>query len=225
MSEFTRGQFRDNATFVLLNPIFCYGWKTVDLAARIGVSAADLKTELGHMTPLEADAIANRVMVTGANSPKPGRVVKRDRTAPISQPSSTSTFLAYDKLSAATTAGWTLAKQARRVSLSPPVDGIRSMTAIAELSNGVLYAWPLNRADYDQFGASLGLQSALQINTTLERRKLVTGSRTKPGKAVIRNSGGEFSSFYSTDAEDTAIAAGFSIIKGEFIEFEIPAGT
>jgi hypothetical protein len=222
MSQFTRGQFRDNATFVLVNPVFCYGWKTVDLAARVGVSNADLVSQLGHMTPIVADGIANRVMVTGANSPKPGRVVKRDRTAPVSQVASTSTFLAYDKLAAATTAGWTLAKQSRRVALAPPVDGTRSMTAIAELSNGLLYAFPLNRADFDEFGAALGLQTALQINTTLERRKLATGSRTKPGKALIKNSGGEFSSFFATDAEETAIAAGFKIMKGEFIEFDVP---
>jgi hypothetical protein len=220
MPEYTRGQYRDNLVFVPLNTVFHYGWKTKDLANAIGISQADLVTQLGHMTPVQADAVANRIMVTGANSPKPARVVKRDRTAPISQAASTSTFLAYNKLSAATAAGWSLAGRARGVRLTANVDGRRSVTAIAELSNGLLYAFPLSRVDFDRVAPTLGLQDAASINTTLERSKLATGSRTKPGVCATDNNGGSFSTFFATDAADTLPAAGYDIISDEYIEFD-----
>jgi hypothetical protein len=216
MPEYTRGSLRDVLTFVPLNTIFYYGWKTVDLAARTGISAADIKTQLGHMTALEADA--------GANSPKPARVVKRDPTAPISQPSSTSTFVAYNSLAAASAGGWSLAKAARGVRLTANVDGKRSVTAIAELSNGALYAFPLSRVDFDRAGATLGLQSAAQITTTLERAALVTGSRTKPGRCSIEDNGGVFSTYFATAAEEAAIAAGYNIDRSEFVEYGAPVG-
>lgn len=222
MPEYTRGQARNQLTFVPLNARLHYGWKTVDLAARTGVSAADIKTQLGHLTPTEASAIANRIMITGANSPKPARVVKRDLTAPISQPASTSTFIAFNKLATANAAGWSLASDARGVRLVANVDGKRSITAIAELTNGLLYAFSLNRVDFDRVSTALGLQSAGQITAT-ERQILVSGSRSKPGQAATEDSGGVFATFFSTASEDTAIAAGYNIIKREKVEY--PAGT
>lgn len=220
MAEYLRGQFRDVLTFVPLNPIFHYGWKTKDLAAAIGVSAADLSTQLGHMTPAAAQAVANSLMVTGANSPKPARVVKKDRTAPLSQTASTSTFIAYNKMAAATTAGWSMSKQARGVRLTANSDVRRKITAIAELSNGLLYAFPLNRVDFDRAGATLGLEDASTITTTLERQKLATGCRTKPGRAAIDNNGGTFSTFFATSALAAVVAAGYTIVSDELIEFD-----
>lgn len=224
MPEYTRGSTRDVLTFVQVNPILLYGFKTVDLAARTGIAAADLTAQLGHMDAVAADAIANRIMVTGANSPKPARVVKRDPTAPLSQPASTSTFIGYDKLATAAAAGWTLAKQARGVKLTANVDGKRSVTAIAELSNGALYAFPLNRVDFDLYNATLGLVDAASITTAQERQSLITGSRTRPGKASIEAGGGVFSTYYATASQASALAAGFNIDTSEYVEFEAPAG-
>jgi hypothetical protein len=219
MPEYTRGTLRDVLTFVPVNAILHYGWKTVDLAARTQISAADIKAQLGHMTAAEAAAVANAILVTGANSPKPARVVKRDPTAPISQPSSTSTYVAYNKLAAAATGGWGLSKPARGVRLTANVDGKRSVTAIAELSNGGLYAFPLNRVDFDRVATTLGLQSAAQITTTTERNSLFTGTRTKPGRVSIEDNGGVFSTYYSTDAEAAAIAAGYNVEQPEYVEY------
>jgi len=219
MAEYTRGSTRDVLTFVALNARFYYGWKTVDLAARTGISGADIKTQLGHLTAVEAAAVANGIMVTGANSPKPARVVKRDPTAPISQPGSTSTFVGFSSLAAASAGGWSLAKAARGVRLTANVDGRRSVTAIAELSNGALYAYPLNRVDFDRAAAALGLQGANQITTTLERNALVTGSRTKPGRASIEDNGGLFTTYFSTAAAEAAVTAGYNIESSEFVEY------
>lgn len=223
MPAYIRGAKRDQLRFVLLNTIFAYGWKTVDLAARTGISAADLSTQLGHMTAAEADAVPNRIMVTGANSPKPARVVMRDLTAPVGAPGSTSTYLAYDKLAAATTAGWSLAKQSRGVGLTANIDGKRSVTAIAELSNGLLYAFPLNKADFDRVSAALGLVDAASITTAAENNSLATGSRTKPGKCATDDSEGTFSTFYATAAKEAVLAAGYSVKSTEFIEYSAAA--
>lgn len=220
MPEYTRGTLRDVLTFVPINARFFYGWKTVDLSARTGISAADIKTQLGHRTAAEAAGVASSIMVTGANSPKPARVVKRDPTAPISQPSSTSTYIAYNALASAAAGGWSLSKPSRGVRLTANVDGKRSVTAIAELSNGALYAFPLNRVDFDVYAATLGLQSAGQITTATERNALVTGSRTKPGRVSIEPlGGGIFQTYYSTASEEAAIAAGFNVERPEFIEY------
>jgi hypothetical protein len=98
------------------------------------------------------------------------------------------------------------------------------VTAIAELSSGALYAFPLNRVDFDRVSTVLGLQSAAQITTVTERNSLVTGSRTKPGRCSIEDSGGVFATFYSTAAEAAAIAAGYNIERPEFVEYAAAAG-
>jgi hypothetical protein len=219
MPEYTRGTLRDVLTFVPINAILHYGWKTVDLAARTGISSADIKSQLGHMTAVEANTGGTKILVTGANSPKPARVVKRDPTAPISQPSSTSTYVAFNKLAAASAGGWGLSKPARGVRLTANVDGKRSVTAIAELSNGGLYAFPLNRVDFDRVATVLGLQSASQITTATERNSLFTGTRTKPGRCSIEDGGGVFSTYYSTEAEQAAISAGYNIEQPEYVEY------
>lgn len=224
MPNYLRGENRDVLSFVLINALACYGWRTKNLSASLGISSGDLSTQLGHMTAVQADAIANRIMFTGANSPKPARATKIDRTAPTTQKGSTSTFIAYDKGAAATSAGWRLGKRQRGVSLSANTAGKRSITAIAELSNGILYAFPMNASDFASFGASLGLADASSITTSTERNKLVSGSKTKPGKARLEDSAGTFSSYFSTADESTAIAAGFNIVETELIEYAA-AGT
>lgn len=218
MAASQRGQARNEITFVRINDILLYGWKTKDLSAISGVSASDLANQLGHLTAANAAAIANRIMVTGANSPKPARVTRRNPGAATSQQGSVSTFVAFDKMAAANAGGWSGAKRGRGVNLRANVPGVRTVTAVAELSNGLLYAYPLNKDDYDLVGDSLGLQSAAQISS-LEAKKLATGCRTKPGTAAIADNGGALSTFFSTDARDSAMTAGFSILQDEFIEY------
>lgn len=219
MPAYTRGQYRENLVFVPINPVLMYGWKTVDLAARTGLSTTDLTTQLGHIDAVAAQAVVGAILVTGANSPKPARVVKRDRTAPINAVASTSTFMAFDKGAAATAAGWTISTPQKGVRLSANVPSARTVTAIAELSNGVNYAFPLNQADFTRVAATLGLQDAAAMSTTLERQRLVTGSKTKPGRCSIAEGTGTFSSYFSTDAETAVLAAGYNLDHPEFVEF------
>lgn len=219
MPAYTRGSSRDILTFVKVNPVLMYGWKAPDLAAKLGIDAVDLDVELGHMTSTAAAAVAGSILVIGANSPKPARVVKRDKTAPINQTASTSTFISFDRATAATTAGWTLSSPARGVRLTANLPSNRSITAIAELSNGALYAFPMNQADFALVGAELGLQDSSGITTLLERQRLITGARTRPGRCSKIVGTGTLSTFFSTDSEGSAIAAGWSIDRPEMIQF------
>lgn len=223
MPAYTRGSVRDNLTFVKINPILMYGWKAPDLAAKLGIDAVELDTDLGHMDAPTAQAIPGAILITGANSPKPARVVKRDRTAPINQTASTSTYISFDRSAAATAAGWTLSGFARGVSLTANLPSNRSVTAIAELSNGLLYAFSLNQADFTLVKTPLGLKDASQVTSVNERRRLATGARTYPGKCSRAEGTGTLSTYFSTDAETTAVAAGFSILRPERIEFAPPA--
>lgn len=218
MAATQRGQSRNELVFVLINQVFAYGWKTKDLAAITGISEADLASQLGHMSPTQASAVANVIMVTGANSPKPARVTKKLANATTTQQGSIGTFIAYNKMAAANAANWSVGSRARGVSLKANVAGQRTVTAVAELSNGLLYAYPLNKADFDLVSADLGLQSAAQVSST-EFLKLATGCRSKPGRAAIEDGGGVLSTFFSTASRDAALTAGFSILEDEYAEY------
>lgn len=219
MSSYTRGRKRDVLTFVNINATLLYGWNAPDLAAAAGVSSADLNTQLGHLGATAAAAIATGIMVMGANAPKPARAVKKVAGAPTSSAGSISTYIAFDKRAAAATAGWSVRGSQRGVRLSAPVAGKRSQTAVAELSNGLLYAFPMNQEDFALVGSTLGLQAAAQISA-VEATKLATGMKqTRPGRASLEDSGGILTAFFSTSARDAAVAAGFSVVSEEVIQF------
>lgn len=218
MPGYLRNQPRTRLTFVRVNSIFCFGWKAKDIAEGSGVSASDL-TALGHMDVATASAISGRIMVTGANKPKPARVTKKIPNATVAMRSSASTFCAYDKLVTAAAAGWYQSSAAKGVKLQPPGEGIRKVTAIATLSNDCLYAFPLDSADFEANKGPLGLQGATEIQDG-ERLRLVRGSRTKPGRAAKAvTGGGTFSTFYSSTNETEAAGAGFELLSPEFIEY------
>jgi len=219
MSAATRGRKRDLVRFVPINDVFLYGWATVDLAAATGVSAADLTTQLGHLTPEAAGAGAGTVLVLGCNAPKPARAVKKLANATTATSGSVSTFVAYNKKVAAVGGGWNISGNQRSVRLRAASAGKRSVTAVATLSNGLLYAFAMNAADFALVGGDLGLQGAAQISS-LEAKKLATGmTSTRPGRAAIEDSGGMLSSFYTTASRDTAAAAGFDILSDEKVLF------
>lgn len=219
MPGYVRGTPRDQMVFVPINATLHYGWKSPDLAALSGISAADLKTQLGHMSATEAAAVAGALLVLGANSPKPARYTKKFPAAPTSQRGSVSTFAAFNKAAAAVGAGWTQSGRAKSVRLTAATANKRSQTAVAELSNGLLYAFPMPVADFTLVSADLGLQAAGQISA-LEAAKLATGMKgTRPGKVSIEDSGGLLTTYFSTANLDEALAAGFSLVEGERIQF------
>lgn len=219
MPAYTRGVERNVLTFVKVNPMFMYGWRAPDIADKLGISAADLVNELGHMTVTQASQVAGALLVTGANSPKPMRVVKRDKTAPVTQAASTSTFISFDKTVAATNAGWIISNYGRGVGLVPEFSGNRSLTAVIELPNGAMYCFPMNLGDFTLVKADLGLQNAATITTATELNKLVAGSRTKPGRCEKALGSGNFSGFYAPASKETAIQKGFTIKTDARIEY------
>lgn len=217
MPLYTRGQNRDKLTFVKANAILLYGFYTKDLDAIASVSAADL-TALGHMDATAAAAVASGIRVIGANSPKPPRVSKKIANATINTQASVSTFCGFDAIAAAGGAGFKLIKPAQKANLVGLNSSRRSMTAIATLSNSLLYCFSMNAADFTQYGAALGLKSAGDITTDTERRKLIFGSNSsRPGRATLATENGDFTSFFSTASEEALGAAGWAITKGEVL--------
>ncbi len=197
MPSYTRGRRRDVTSFVAVNPVLMYGFKTKDLSALAGVSSADLSAQLGHTA--QSAIPSGRLVVIGANAPKPDRVSKKLIAAAGSQ-GSVSTFCAYNRLTNAIAGGWTMAKQGRDVGLR--TDG-RSVTAIVPMSstNGLMYCYTMNRADFESYGAELGLVSASSITTEAEINRLVKGSTLpRPGRAMkVLSTGATVSTFYAPE--------------------------
>ena len=220
MPASVRGVKRDRLTFVLINDVFAYGFKTADLAAASGVTQEDLNTGLGHMTAAEAAAVgAGVVMVTGANAPKPARVTKRIPNAPVGSRASVSTFCAYDKLAAANAIGFGLSKRSRSVSLTAPAANRRQFSAVVELSNGLQYMQSVDAAAATpERRATLGIQIASEISD-VEVKKIARGCRTKPGRVAVDLGEGATASLpFSTANEDDARTLG-NLIDLEFIEY------
>lgn len=218
MPNYLRGEKRDQLRVVRLHSaqsqIF-YGFNSKDLSANPNVSQADV-IALGHSN-LE-NLGAGALYFLRAQSPKPGRAVKIINPNPgVDQKGSVSTFYGAGNASTAMANRWKLRSRPRGVTLSQTA---RYVTAIATLSNGVKYCWPMNRADFNTYGTALGLESPRQITNDAERGRLVSGaSYPRPGTASINLEGGrQFSTFYSTDSENSARAADFSIQSVEFLD-------
>lgn len=215
MSAATRGRLRDQQTFVAVNAILHFGWNAPDLAAAVGITSAELKTQLGHMTASEALAVSGAILVTGANAPKPARVTKTDKTAPATQVGSTSSFVAYNKVAAAAAGGWKRTKRPRSVTITAPGTGRRTFTGIVTLSNGLHYAQPVASSDAtEEVRTALGIQIASQISST-ELAKVARGCTSKPAKVRLANGAVLPVSHDKIDS----IPEGASLIEQEFAEF------
>ncbi len=218
MPIYTRNELRENLTYVRVGSdtanLF-YGWKAKDLASESGISQADL-TALGHLAPELLPTGARYFL--GANSPKPGRATKTINSRPsASQKGSVSTFYGTGSIRGMLNLGWKITKRPRSVSL---VDNSRYISAVAELSNGLLYAFPMNKDDFATYGAELGLKSKASITTNAERNSLIAGtSFPRPGKAKKQlSNGANFSSFFSTDKLGDVEEAGYTILFGELTD-------
>lgn len=208
----TRGKERDQNVAVKLSAKLkiYYQFKTKDLSQISGVSEADLAV-LEHLkiTPDGETYGKGSIVFLRANSPKPARVsLKLSRTA---SQGTVGTFCATPALTNTLRAGWNLVKPASSVTVRTVG---KRITAIAKISNGVLYAFPLDKADFEKYKEPLGLVGGETITTDAEKAKLVTGSSLpKPGKAKLTlDDGSDFSTFCSHDAP---LTGGFSRISAE----------
>ena len=217
MPSYSRGKTRDNLVAVNVyeeaRNIF-YAFKTKDLASLNGVATSDIQA-LGHRL---IDTLPDgSLFFLRAQTPKPPRARKVINKNPnVGEQGSVSTFYGYGRERQVLAAKWDLSTPAKAVNLRSKS---RYLTAIAKISNGALYAFPMNKRDFDNYGGILGLLSPNQITTDTEQSKLVTGSsRPKPGKASKDLGGGaSFSSFYSFDAVSQIRGENFSIISSEIL--------
>lgn len=218
MSSFTRGKKREDLVYVLVNAGMYYGWKRKDFATIAGISDADLTT-IGHLKAEGATLTAGNIIVIGAKSPQPARVTRKIANATVGQQQTISTFCAHDKLTAALGAKWNVTTSRKGVTLRAPSATRGSLTAIATLGDNSMYCFPMNKADFDAFGAELGLESASQNITDTERVKLVSGSsRPYPGRASkLLEDGSTFTSFFSTANQSAMLTAGYAILSEEVV--------
>lgn len=214
MSTYTRGKKRTSLVFVLINNFMYFGFKPKDITAFAGISASDV-TALGHVAP---GALANdKILVIGAQSPKPPKVTKKLTNATVGQQQTVSTFCSYPSIATAQAAGWNLTKGRRGVALRAKSANRSSLTAIATLSDFSLYCFPMNKADFESYGAELGLKSSVNITNDIERGKLVSGASTPyPGRAAkLLADGSTFSSFFSSAKLGDVSQAGYDILSEE----------
>lgn len=225
MPPYTRNVKRDKLVFVPVNAKILFGFKTKDFASLGGISSSDI-TALGHLTAESASTQSGKILVIGASAPTPPRVTKRLENAAAGNQRSASTFCSSTSLASALNAGWTLSKQGRGVLLKAASASRGTLTAIATLSNGAKYAFPMNAADFNQYGAALGLESSAAITTDTERNALVRGSRVPyPGKASIElGDGGTFTSFFSTSKAGDLGEAGFNQLTEEVVLNTVSSG-
>lgn len=200
MPAYTRGRLREKITFVLLfkTPAnIYYNWSAKDIATLAGVSSADLTNHLGHLTTVPADSI----VIVGASSPKPvnvRKIINRNPTA--AQQGAVSTFCSPGTLNTALTNGWKISGKGR---ISRVRNDNRTKTALAKISNEMIYASPMNADDHNTYAAELGLVDPSTVNTQAERNSIVSGaSRPRAAHAIKKlPDGAEKSGYYSYDAD------------------------
>lgn len=220
MPASTRGKARDQRVFVKVNANLAFGWNSADLSQAAGVSNAELKTALGHMSEAEAMAASGVILVTGANSPKPARVTKRLRNSPVGTRATLSTYCAFDKLAAAAVEGFRLTKPGRPgPSLNPFNDQQRTGSGVVTLSNGLMVMQNIDpRVATAELRSQLGIETRTEIADT-ERFKIVFGARSKAGRVQIQLENGISAVLpFSTAMEDAAGTVG-RVVSREFVEY------
>jgi hypothetical protein len=220
MPSYTRGKKREKLTFVKVsaNQALYYGFKTKDLTTLANISTADL-TALGHLDA--ATLPATRITIIGANSPKPPRMRKIiNKTPGANAQASVSTYCAIDKIATAVAEEWQLVDAGRGVHVS---NNARTVTVGAKIEGGGIYLFPMNAADATTYAAALGLELPTTLSAT-ERAQAFSGT-TYPKPAVIKiaTTSGVFSSFCSHDSIDSALAAGYELVKAAK-PHPVPAG-
>ncbi|MDB9375753.1 hypothetical protein [Nodularia sphaerocarpa] len=213
MPSYTRGQNRRDFYYVEINPYAYFVFKPKNLAAITGVTADDILA-LGH-TPPES-VFLGRFRIFGANSPKPPRVTKKIRVESVAQQKSVSTFCGYNAIASAAARGWKLTAGRQSVRLNALSEFRRSLTAIATLTDGYLYCFPMNKEDFTLFGTQLGLRLGATFTSDLDKAKMVTGSSSPyPAKVSKLLGQATFTTFCSTDRLASAIAEGFNVVSEE----------
>lgn len=224
MPAYTRGKKRGDIKYVKVTTNMFFGFKPKDISSIAGVTEGDIAA-LGHIAPGSVPPAA--ILVLGANAPKPPRVSRRIKTATVGQQQTVGTFCGFDKMADAQEKGWNIVKYRKGVMLRAVNASRGSQTAIAELSDGSLYCFPMNKADFELFGAELGLKSSATVQSETEKSKLVSGSSTPyPGKASkLLEDGSTFSSFFSTSkGSETAFNGAYDVISEEKIVRRESAG-
>lgn len=214
MPSYLRGIERDQAVAVkVYKPQIntYYGFKSKRIEAIDNLNASDVAA-LGH---LPFSSLPDGALIFfRATAPKPPRCRKVLRRNPaVNQQGSASTFYSVGRERQVIAAGWDLSTGAKSVNLKTKR---RYITAIAEMDNGALYCFPLNRNDFDTYAGALGLKAPSAIRNDTDRGSLVMGA-SRPRPAVAAKDlpdGSSFSSFVSDSAINNLAQADFYQVEG-----------
>lgn len=214
MPAYTRNKKRKNLVWVPVNEFTYFGFKTKDFSSVAGITTSDI-TALGHIAA--GNEPLGFIKIIGAQAPHPPRVSKKIPNAQAGQQKTVSTYCGYLNLTSAQNSRWNIIQSRKSVLLRSASAYRGSLTAIAELSNGALYCFPMNKSDFELYGGELGLKSSATVTTNARKAKLVSGSSIPyPGKASkLLDDGSTFASFFSTASQGTISTAGYDIVQEE----------
>ena len=219
MPASTRGRKREDLIYVAASELVMYGFKTFDITSVPGITTNDV-TALGHIKAEGMVADSTKVYVLRANAPKPPRVSKKSSNQSTgtgtgttgTPPLTVSTFCAYNKISDAMAAKWTIAKRGRGITFRGEGSSTRQRTVAIPIGGG-FYCFSCDRATFATYGSALGLKGTL---TETEAKKAFMGaSAPKPGTAKAITTTGSVSSMYDpTKKGDLAASeAGWSLTE------------
>lgn len=211
MPASARGRKRENTTYVAASEFIMYGFKTYDLTSVTGITQTDL-TALGHVAGEGMTPDATKVYVLRANAPKPPRVSKKITAAATgtgasgtgSLPLSVGTFCAYNKISAAVAAKWTLTKRGRGITFRGEGSSTRQRTVAVPIGGGY-YCWSCDRATFSNYATALGLKGTL--SATEAAKAFMGASAPKPGVASAKVNGVTVSSIYDPEQKGTLVGS------------------
>lgn len=157
------------------------------------IDQADGST-LGHVSAVDSN---QQGLVFGANAPKPARASRKRATG------TTSSFIDWNAIAAARTAGWSIGKASIRRG------GTTAKTRVVMVTfRGISYAWNMPNDTYANIGSG-DLQTLGVRETNTGDTDLVFGADSpKPPKAIFDAGENTYSTFY--DPTNGSLPEGWS---------------
>jgi len=169
-----------------------FNGSTIRYGFLTNIDAAD-GVALGHQ---DANAAVNG-LVFGANSPKPARASRKRATG------TTSSFIDWNSVAAARTAGWSIGKASIRRGGTTPKSRVVAVTF-----QGITYAWNMPLDTYNNIGAADRQTLGLRDTDTNDTDLVFGADSPKPPKALFDAGENSYSTYY--DPTNGSLPEGWS---------------
>lgn len=169
-----------------------FNGSTIRYGFLTNIDAAD-GVALGHQ---DANAAVNG-LVFGANSPKPARASRKRATG------TTSSFIDWNSVAAARTAGWSIGKASIRRGGTTAKSRVVAVTF-----QGITYAWNMPLDTYNNIGAGDRQTLGLRDTDTNDTDLVFGADSPKPPKAIFDAGENSYSTYY--DPTNGSLPEGWS---------------